>query len=175
MQKNKILHAGTGVKGVTAFPHENTAGEVMRAGAYYYRTTPYKVTAARLLVLRALEKRRLYLDYEYARTLLEQRSTHPLLLGDAPCIVQLKQLIGQVAPPDVSVLILGETGTGKELVARSIHAQSRRSDKCFMDINCGALSDDLLEHELFAHEPGAYTGAQRARQGLLEATNGAPG
>ena len=172
LQRIKSRWPGTEVIVVTAFPHVGTAVEVMRAGAYYYLAKPYEAAEARILTAKALEKRRLYLDYEHARDLLRQHGPHPLLLGDTPCISEVKKLIARVAPSEASVLIEGDTGTGKELAARAIHSQSRRAGKCFMDINCGALSEDLLENELFGHEAGAYTGATRLKKGLLETAHG---
>lgn len=163
---------GTEVIVVTAFPDVATAVEVMRAGAYYYLAKPYEAAEARMLTAKALEKRRLYLDYEHVRTQLEQQSAQPILLGDSPPMRAVKRLITRVAPSDATVLIGGDTGTGKELAARSIHAQSRRANKCFMDINCGALSEELLDNELFGHEAGAYTGALRLKKGLFEIAHG---
>lgn len=163
---------GTEVIVVTAFPDVGTAVEVMRAGAYYYLAKPYEAAEARMLTAKALEKRKLYLDYERVRTQLQQQTTQPILLGDAPPIREVKRLIARVAPSEASVLIEGDTGTGKELAARSIHSLSRRADKCFMDINCGALSEDLLDNELFGHEAGAYTGAAKLTKGLFEMADG---
>lgn len=168
----KTSWPGTEVIVVTAFPDVATAVEVMRAGAYYYLAKPYEAAEARMLTAKALEKRRLYLNYEQVRTQLEQQSAQPMLLGDGPPIQEVKRLIARVAPSDATVLIEGDTGTGKELAARSIHALSRRADKCFMDINCGALSEELLDNELFGHEAGAYTGATRLKKGLFEMAHG---
>lgn len=157
---------------VTAFPDVETAVAVMRAGAYYYLAKPYEAAEARMLTAKAMEKRQLYMDYERVRTQLQQHTAQPILLGDAPPIREVKKLIARVAPSEASVLIEGDTGTGKELAARSIHALSRRADQCFMDINCGALSEELLDNELFGHEAGAYTGASKLTKGLFEMAHG---
>ena len=162
---------GTEVIVVTGYPMVETAVEAMRKGAYHYLAKPYQLDEARLLVARALEKRRLYLEVARMRSLLETREG-PLLLGDAPVMRELKRTIARVAPSDASVLILGDTGTGKELAARSIHALSRRAGGRFLAVNCGALQEELLESELFGHEQGAFSGAVRRKPGLFEAACG---
>ena len=172
LRRLKSRWPGIEVIVVTAFPDVNTAVEVMRAGAYYYLAKPYEAAEARMLTAKALEKRRLYLDYERVRTQLQQHTAQPLLLGDSPPMREVKNLIARVAPSEATVLIEGDTGTGKELAARAIHSFSRRADKCFMDINCGALSEELLDNELFGHEAGAYTGATRLKKGLFEMAHG---
>jgi DNA-binding NtrC family response regulator len=96
----------------------------------------------------------------------------PLLIGETPAMQQVRRLIDTIAPTDASVMILGETGTGKELVARSLHEKSRRADRAFIPVNCGALPENLVESELFGHRKGAFTGADTHRKGLFEVANG---
>ena len=96
----------------------------------------------------------------------------PLLIGDTPAMQQVRRLIDTIAPTDASVMILGETGTGKELVARSLHDKSRRAERAFIPVNCGALPENLVESELFGHRKGAFTGADAHRKGLFEVANG---
>ena len=171
LERVRARFPGTEVIVVTGYPMVETAVEAMRKGAYHYLAKPYQLDEARLLVARALEKRRLYLEVARMRSLLEKREG-PLLLGDAPIMRELKRTIARVAPSDASVLILGDTGTGKELAARSIHALSRRAGGRFLAVNCGALQEELLESELFGHEQGAFSGAVRRKPGLFEAACG---
>jgi DNA-binding NtrC family response regulator len=105
-------------------------------------------------------------------TRLKAAEGMPLLIGDTPGMQQVRRLIETIAPTDASVMILGETGTGKELVARSLHDKSRRADKAFIPVNCGALPENLVESELFGHRKGAFTGADNHRKGLFEVANG---
>ena len=150
-----------------------SAVEAMRAGAYDFLVKPFepKETLVRA-VERALERKRLitrnrYLEGQVASAL----RTHGLL-GESPAMRKLIALIDTVAPTDSTVLVLGESGSGKELVARAIHAQSARAQNVFLAINCGALSESVLESELFGHARGAFTGALNARKGLFEAASG---
>ena len=94
------------------------------------------------------------------------------MIGETPTMQQVRRLIDTIAPTDASVMILGETGTGKELVARSLHEKSRRADRAFIPVNCGALPENLVESELFGHRKGAFTGADTNRKGLFEVANG---
>ncbi len=155
---------------LTGYSSVESAVHAMRQGAYYYLAKPYKIDELRLLVARALEKRQLRREVEVLRRRIED-SNAPQIIGRSPAITALKEAIAQVAPVDSNVLILGETGTGKELVARYIHALSRRRDKRFLAINCASFNEDLLTNELFGHESGAYTGARQAKKGLIEAAD----
>ncbi|EGY25267.1 response regulator [Desulfovibrio sp. A2] len=168
----RLRHPDTEVVVVTGYPTVKTAVEAMHAGAYHYLAKPYDLDEARALVQKALEKRRLKQEVARLREQLRERSLPVPLLGAAPCMQALKRTIAQVAPSDVTVLILGETGTGKELAARMVHLFSRRSEARFLAINCGAFNEELLESELFGHEQGAFSGAVRQRKGLFEAAEG---
>lgn len=157
---------------LTGYPTVDTAVEAMRAGAYDYLSKPYRLDEARMLVRKALEKRHLKLEVERLRDALRQRTLPMPLVGAAPCMLELKKTIAKVAPSDVTVLIQGETGTGKEVAARMVHLLSHRAENRFLAINCGAFNEDLLESELFGHEQGAFSGASRQRKGLFEAAEG---
>jgi DNA-binding NtrC family response regulator len=157
---------------LTGYPTISTAVEAMRLGAYDYLAKPYDLGEARMLVEKALEKRGLKLEVARLREALRERAMPVPLIGAAPCMQDLKRTIAQVAPSDVTVLILGETGTGKEVAARMVHLCSRRAEGRFLAINCGAFNEELLESELFGHEQGAFSGATRQRKGLFEAAEG---
>lgn len=165
-------HAETEVIMVTGYATVETAVLAMQEGAYHYLAKPYRIEEARALVQKALEKRALNQEVHRLREQLRERALPVPILGSAPCIVELKRLIAKIAPSEASVLILGETGTGKELAARMVHLFSRRSDRRFLAINCGAFNDALLESELFGHEQGAFSGAARLKKGLFEAAEG---
>ena len=159
---------------ITAYATVDSAVEAMRHGAYHYIPKPYKIDLVRKLVREALTKRRLYLEnQELKQTLAEMKvKGRPLIVGSSEAMRRVVQLINQVAPTDSTVLIIGETGTGKELAAKTIHNQSRRHDRKFVAFNCGAFTEDLLANELFGHEKEAYTGADTKKVGLIEAADG---
>lgn len=145
----------------------------MRDGAYDFLEKPYPPEILTGTVRRALEKRQLTLENRRLRQELDASSTlGPRLLGRTPAIKHLRTLIRQVANATTDVLIMGETGTGKEIVARSLHEQSERRGSNFVAVNCGALPEQLIESELFGHEAGAFTGARSRRIGKLEYSNG---
>lgn len=158
---------------MTAFGSLETAVSAMRAGAYDFITKPIEMDVLALTMHRAVERRRLG---QQVRILTEQMSgdaAYGDLLGESRVMRELYDQLARVAQSDASTLITGESGTGKELVARSIHLRSQRSEKPFVAINCGALSETLLESELFGHVAGAFTDAKQARKGLfLEAEGG---
>jgi DNA-binding NtrC family response regulator len=163
---------GVEVVVITGHASVSTAVEAMRLGAYHYLPKPYSFEELRLVVDKALEKRGLRQEVESLKRQIKGQDDPPAIIGQSPAMLRLKQTIEQIAPTDCTVLILGETGTGKERVARAIHAASRRADKRFLAINCGALSEELLTNELFGHEREAFTGAKAAKKGLLEAADG---
>lgn len=172
LKTTKELYPDIEVVVITGYPSVDTAVEAMRAGAYDYLTKPYQLDEARLLVSRALEKRHLRLEVARLREQLKDKTLPVSLLGEAPAMLEVKKTIAHVAPTDVTVLILGETGTGKEVAARMIHLFSHRSEARFLAINCGAFNEELLESELFGHEQGAFSGATRQKKGLFEAAEG---
>jgi DNA-binding NtrC family response regulator len=150
-----------------------TAIEAMKLGAYDYLTKPYRITELSALVMGAAEKQQLKVDNQRLRAQIE-RSTGSLaeIIAESPQMKEVLRLVRRVAPADTSVLITGESGTGKELVAQAIHRLSPRNDKPFIDLNCAALQDTLLESELFGHEAGAFSGARTRKLGLFELADG---
>jgi DNA-binding NtrC family response regulator len=157
---------------LTAFGNVDTAIEAIRAGAYDYLSKPFRMAEIKLVVRRALEAQRLLRENRQFRQELRERHRPENLVGQSPAMVEIYKLIARVAALDTTVLIVGETGTGKELVARSIHYASARADRPFVVIDCAALPEALFESELFGHERGAFTGAVAARRGLLETASG---
>ncbi|MCP4754440.1 MAG: sigma-54-dependent Fis family transcriptional regulator [Proteobacteria bacterium] len=155
---------------ITGYATVSSAVEAMRKGAFYYLPKPYKTDELRILVDRALEKRALHQEVTRLKRRLEETAS-PYIIGRSPKIKILRDTISQISTAACNVLILGETGTGKELVARSIHNSSPRNDERFMAINCAGLSEELLVNELFGHEDGAFTGAKGTKKGLLESAD----
>jgi len=170
--RTKELYPHAEIIVITGYATVSSAVEAMQQGAYHYIPKPYKIDEVRNLVRQALEKRFLRQEVTELRRKVKCQQEPPLLLGNSPEMEILKRTIEQVAPTDSNVLILGETGTGKELVARTIHRLSPRADGRFMAINCGAFSEELLANELFGHEREAFTGARGIKKGLLEVTQG---
>ena len=157
---------------VTGYATVNTAVEAMQKGAFYYLPKPYQIDEVRILVRQAIEKRSLRKEVAELKKQIQSQQSFPLLIGQNPKMIALKNTIEQISPSDCTVLILGETGTGKELVAKTIHKLSHRSAKRFLAINCGAFNEELLANELFGHEKEAFTGARGIRKGLLESVQG---
>jgi len=161
LERTKELSPDTEVIMITGFATVSTAVEAMQKGAYHYLAKPYKIEEVRALVRKALEKRGLRMEVKELKRQVQSQKTVPFLVGKSPTIEALKRTIEQIAPTDATVLILGETGTGKELVAKAIHHLSLRAERRFLAINCGAFSEELLANELFGHEREAFTGARR--------------
>ncbi len=157
---------------MTAFGSLETAISAMRHGAYDYLTKPFKLDEATLAVSRALDDRRLREENRRLRAEVEQRFRFDNILGRSKAMQEVFDQIRAVAASDAAVLLLGESGTGKELVAHAIHHNSGRRDGPFVAVNCAAIPEHLLESELFGHEKGAFTGADRARRGLFAEADG---
>ncbi len=158
---------------ITAFGSIENAIQAIRQGAYDYVTKPFSMEEIGLLVRKALDHRRLRAENVRLRQELEGRYRFANLLGKSPAMQAVFELIRRVAGGESNVLITGETGTGKELVARAIHFNSSRGRGPFVPVNCAAIPEGLLESELFGHVKGAFTGAATTRRGLfLEAAGG---
>jgi len=157
---------------LTAFAAMDTAIEAIRRGAYDYLSKPFRLEEIKRAVRRMLEGQRLARDNQRYRCELRERNDADRLVGHSPEIVAIYKLIARVAALDTTVLIQGETGTGKELVARAIHYTGPRADRPFVVIDCAAIPEPLFESELFGHERGAFTGAVTTRRGLLETAQG---
>jgi two-component system C4-dicarboxylate transport response regulator DctD len=149
------------------------AVQAIRDGAYDFIEKPFAADLLVETVKRALDKRMLTLENRTLRFELETQNNlpGPRIIGRSPSMQRLRSTIAQIADTDADVLLLGETGTGKELVTRSLHEHSRRRNYHFVPVNCGAVPDSLIESELFGHEPGAFTGAKGRRIGRFEHAN----
>jgi DNA-binding NtrC family response regulator len=157
---------------MTAFATIETAVEAMKKGAFDYIMKPFKAEEIDVVVTKALEYRRLVAENEYLRKELGKKFSLSDFIGDCAEMKGLFEKIRQIAPSTATVFIRGESGTGKELVARAIHSQSPRRDKPMVRVNCAALSAGVLESELFGHERGAFTGADKRRIGRFEMADG---
>jgi len=157
---------------MTAFASVETAIAAMRQGAYDYLSKPFKMGEVTLAVRRALEDRYLREENRRLRDEVGRHYAVTSLLGQSPAMQPVFEKITAVAASEATVLLVGESGTGKELAARAIHWNGARRDGPFVAVNCAAIPDTLLESELFGHEKGAFTGAQRKRRGLFAEANG---
>jgi len=158
---------------VTAHASVETAVEAMRHGAYDYIKKPFEPGEMELIVGRAAEHRRLLRENRNLRVACESRFAAPNIIGQSAVMARVFDLVAKVAPLDVTVLVEGESGTGKDLIARAIHARSRRAAGAYVSLNCAAIPDNLLESELFGYEKGAFSGAAGARPGFFAAADGA--
>jgi len=149
-----------------------TAVEAMKLGAYDYLTKPYSITELDVRVKQAADKRRLRVDNVRLREQLARQSALPEIVSVSEAMKEAIRLIERVAPSEASVLITGESGTGKELVAHAIHRLSSRAEASFVDLNCAAFQESLLESELFGYEAGAFSGAKGRKLGLIELADG---
>jgi len=150
-----------------------SAIEAMKLGAYDYLTKPYRIGELSALVTAAAEKQQLKVDNQRLRAQIARTHQNlPDIVAESAQMKEALRLVHRVAPSDTSVMITGESGVGKELIAQAIHRLSRRSDKPFIDLNCAALQDTLLESELFGHEAGAFSGARTRELGLFEIADG---
>ncbi|HQZ94758.1 MAG TPA: sigma-54 dependent transcriptional regulator [Pyrinomonadaceae bacterium] len=156
---------------LTALATVELAVEAMQAGAFDFISKPFVPEVVTAVAKRATERTQLLRENEVLREEAKRFAFADEILGVSLAITHLKETIAKVAPTNATVLITGETGTGKELVARAIHKGSSRSQTTFLAVNCAAVSEHLLESELFGHEKGSFTGADKPRQGLFEAAN----
>ncbi|HYI96265.1 MAG TPA: sigma-54 dependent transcriptional regulator [Bryobacteraceae bacterium] len=157
---------------ITAFASVDTAVAAMKAGAYDYISKPIDYDALVLAVHRAMERQSLLEEVRNLRSALDGRYGFENIVGRSKALLRVLELASRVAQHDSTVLIRGETGTGKELLARAIHHNSRRRALPFITINCGAIPKDLIESELFGHTRGAFSGAYAAKAGRIEMADG---
>ena len=158
---------------ITGHGDISMAVDTIQMGAYDFIEKPFYSDRLVDTVRRALEKRKLTLENRLLKTELESQDIlAPRIIGKSPKMQSLRKTIRQLADTDADILLMGETGTGKELFARSLHEQSQRHDKNFVAINCGAIPETLIESELFGHEKGAFTGAETQRSGKFEYAEG---
>jgi DNA-binding NtrC family response regulator len=149
-----------------------TAVAALKQGVFDYLTKPCKLADLQAVLARVAEKRELTNKCRALQQCLKRLEGSSSLIGESEIMREVERLIGKVAPTDSTVLILGETGTGKELAARAIHERSLRAEMPFVPVNCGALPENLIESELFGHRKGAFTGADEHRVGLVELADG---
>ncbi len=157
---------------MTAFASVETAVEAMRAGADNYLVKPLDADAVLVILGKALEKRSLRREAESLRDQVRQRTRFHNIIGDSPQLQGIYDVVRRAAATRATVLILGESGTGKELIAQALHQESPRRDKPFIRVHCAALSENLLESELFGHEKGSFTGAVARKEGRFELADG---
>lgn len=166
------LYATIPVIVLTAFSSVEVAVKAMREGAYDYVAKPIDLDELQLVIARALGFQELQEENKRLHQVLEKRSSFGGIVGSGPAMEELFATLKLVAPSDATVLISGETGTGKELVASALHRESARNNASFVKVNCAALNENLLESELFGHEEGAFTGAVARRKGCFEQADG---
>src|SRR5918911_2696277 len=157
---------------MTGHASMETAIEAVRLGAFDYITKPCKLAQIEAVLAKVSERRELQHKNLALQSRVKAAEGPTVLVGSSPAMTGVHRLIATVAPTDSTVLILGETGTGKELAARTLYQQSKRADMPFVPVNCGALAENLVESELFGHVKGAFTGAERDKKGLFEVAAG---
>src|SRR5438128_912689 len=172
LDKLKQIAPDTEAVVMTGHASMETAIEAVRLGAFDYITKPCKLAEIEAVLRKVAEKRDLKNKNPALQTRVQAAEGPTILVGNSPAMAAVHRLIATVAPSDSTVLILGETGSGKELVARTLYQQSKRAEMPFVPVNCGALSENLVESELFGHRKGAFTGADRDHKGLFEVANG---
>jgi DNA-binding NtrC family response regulator len=168
----KELNPETAVVILTAYGEVQNAVEALQNGAFQYLTKPFNFQEVAHVVEQAAGEGDLKRENRALRNAAAKTHTERFLIGDAAATKLLRDLITRVAPSDATVLLRGESGTGKELAARSIHRRSTRAEKAFIPVNCAAIADTLLDSELFGYRKGAFTGADKDREGLFEAARG---
>jgi len=172
LEQIKTINPAIAVVLMTAYASVETAVEAIRKGAYDYLTKPLDFDKLRLTVQRAMEHLRLQAENRRLKADLGQGLHRPHIIGNSPAMCTLLETVAQVAPTEATVLITGESGTGKELIAAAIHDNSHRRRGPLVKINCAASTETLLESELFGHEKGAFTGADRRQEGRIVQADG---
>ncbi len=156
---------------LTANTTISVAVEAMKLGAYDYLTKPFRLEELSPILEKAFEKKKLRNENLILKTQLERKQDNGYIVAKSPVMLELLATAGKIAATDYPVLVLGESGAGKELIASSIHSGSKRPDGPFVALNCGAIPENMIESELFGYEKGAFTGAQARKLGLLEVAN----
>jgi DNA-binding NtrC family response regulator len=168
----KALHPSTAVILMTAFGSVNTAVEAMKSGAFDFVQKPFEIEEMEVKIEKALELRRMRHELDYLRHTQNDIYEFDRIVGSSGALAKVLGVVRKVAKSNTTVLIRGETGTGKELIAGAIHHNSLRASRNFVRVNCAALQENLLESELFGHEKGAFTGADKQRIGRFEQADG---
>ena len=172
LRTTRAMHPTTAVILMTAFGSINTAVEAMRIGAFDYVQKPFEIEEMEVKIEKALEIKRLKHELEYLRDAQKDIYEFDKIVGSSAALQRVLDIVKKVAKSNTTVLIRGETGTGKELIAGAIHHNSLRNTRNFVKVNCAALQENLLESELFGHEKGAFTGADKQRIGRFEQADG---
>jgi len=168
----KEINPFTEVMVLTGFGTVESGVEAMKLGAYDYIMKPPDMDEFRIMVAKAMERKELFTKVEELQNELKEKYSFDNIIGKSKEMMEIFSLVSKVAPTESTILISGESGTGKELIAKALHISSRRKNRSFIAINCGALPESLQESELFGHVRGAFTGAIREKRGLFQEANG---
>ena len=172
LRKVKKVRSDTMVIVITGYGTVESAVEAMKLGAYDYISKPFDAEHIRMVVRKALKQVSLINENRYLQQQIKETKDFQNIIGNSRRMQDVFKIADKVAHTDATVLILGESGTGKELIARYIHYNSQRKNRVFVPVNCGALTEALLESELFGHEKGSFTGAFSSKRGLIEIASG---
>ena len=168
----KTLHPSSAIILMTAFGSVSTAVEAMKSGAFDYVQKPFELEEMEVKIEKALEMRRMQNQIDYLRHAQGDIYDFDRIIGSSGALEKVLAVVRKVAKSNTTVLVRGETGTGKELIAGAVHHNSHRAARNFIKVNCAALQENLLESELFGHEKGAFTGADKQRIGRFEQADG---
>ena len=172
LRSSKALHPSAAVILMTAFGSVGTAVEAMKIGAFDYVQKPFEIEEMEIKIGKALDYRRMRHEIDYLRHSQNDIYAFDSIVGSSGALQKVLGVVRKVAKSNTTILIHGETGTGKELIAGAIHHNSHRATRNFVKVNCAALQENLLESELFGHEKGAFTGADKQRIGRFEQADG---
>jgi two-component system response regulator HydG len=172
LEQIKIINPAIPIIIMTAYASVETAVDALKKGAYDYLTKPLDFDELKIVINRATEHNQLKKENEYLKERLAEKFDSQNMIGRSAPMIKLLEVAAQVAATEATVLITGESGTGKEMIANAVHYNSPRKDAPFIKINCAALTESLLESELFGHEKGAFTGADKRREGKFRQADG---